>query len=195
MTNSVDLYHIEQRPTSRGIMYFFMSAGTEDIIKVVEYSFVQPFDGRDIYNLGFGDYDIGMDRLSDDQVSNNGDHYRVFNTVLSTIPAFFSHYPLATLSVQGSDSKEDYIQQCKTNCNKSCGPQECRNAHRRIRIYRNYVDRHFERLGTDYFFQGGHRNTGNQIFIEPYQVGKAYDSVLVSIKNNVSLRNESQQNP
>lgn len=186
MTNSEDLYNVEYRLTSRGIMYFFMSSGMEDIIKVVEYSFVQPFNGRYIYNLGFGDYDIIEDCLLDDQVSNNGDHYRIFNTVLSTIPAFFSHYPRATLSVQGSDSKEGYIQQCRTNCKKSCGPEQCRNAHRRIRIYRNYLNKHFERLNADYSFQGGQRITGNHTFIEPYQVGRSYDSVLVS-KNNVSL--------
>lgn len=81
----------------------------------MEYAYVQAFAGHPIYNLGFGDYDISSDRLLDESISNNGDHYRIFNTVLSTIPDFFSHYPLATIAVQGSDSKEDYIQRCKTN--------------------------------------------------------------------------------
>jgi hypothetical protein len=137
----------------------------------------------DIYNnLGFGDYDIESDRLLDAPVSNNGDHYRVFNTVLNTIPNFFSFFPTAIMAVQGSDSTGDFLEQCRVNCSKDCGKGECRNAHRRINIYRRYVDKHFEGLSAEYAFYGGEKDTDNQITIEPYQIGKRYDSVLVSKK-------------
>jgi hypothetical protein len=35
--------------------------------------------------LGFGDYDLENDKIVDDINTNNGDAFKVFNTVLGTI--------------------------------------------------------------------------------------------------------------
>ena len=72
-------------------------------------------NGKQVFNLGFGDYDITTDTLDDKINSNNGDHYRVFNTVLSTIPTFFDAYKGAILMVNGSDGTQKFVEFCKEN--------------------------------------------------------------------------------
>jgi hypothetical protein len=48
-----------------------------------------------------------MDRgtVSDEEVSNNKDHYKVFHTVLNTVPRLFDAYGDIILIAQGSDSR------------------------------------------------------------------------------------------
>ena len=140
------------------------------------------FRGKNLFNLGFADYDAQTDRLLDETASNNGDHYRVFNTVLNTIPDFFAHFPAAIMTVQGSDSRPDFIEHCMPTCTRKCPEGECRNAHRRINIYRRYVDRNYDELTMSYTFYGGQIDIENQIVIERYSKGKKYDAVFVSNK-------------
>jgi hypothetical protein len=182
MANPGFSYYSEQRLSSAGIQHVFVSTGDRDIIKVVEYTYVQPFLQKDLYNLGFGDYDAETDQLLDESTSNNGDQYRVFNTVLNTIPDFFSHFPTAMVAVQGSDSHPDFIARCQSACVRNCGPRPCRNAHRRIRIYRRYIEENHEALTAEYDFHGGFLKNDNQIVIEKFIVGSPYTTVLVSKK-------------
>jgi hypothetical protein len=179
MSNPEYYYEIEESVTESGIQYTFMSEGNADIIKVIEYSYVQDFLDKPLYNLGFGDYDVETDKILDGSNSNNGDHYKVFNTVLNTIPNFFDHYQDAIMIVQGSDSKPEFINNCKIGCKRRCPETECKNSHRRINIYRSYLDKNYDALIQDYIFYGGQISADNQIVIENYQKGKKYDSVLL----------------
>lgn len=97
-------YDTQENVTDEGIQYTFISEGIIDIFKVIEYVYVRDFLGKKLYNLGFGDYDVQKGVILDGVISNNGDHYRIFNTVLNTIPIFFENYPNAIMIVQGSDS-------------------------------------------------------------------------------------------
>lgn len=180
MTSSDHFYVFNQRLTGTGIQYIFASQGERVIFKVIEYSMTDQIDGRPVYNLGFGDYDSATDSLLDSPISNNGDHYRVFNTVLNTIPDFFINFPTAIVAVQGSDSGDDFIQQCMSECKRGCMQGKCRKVNRRIGIYCSYVDKHFEAFSKEFIFNGGNINRENRLQIEPYKVGKQYDAVLLS---------------
>ena len=73
---------------------------------------------------------------------------KVFNTVLNTIPIFFSKYASSCIAVRGSDE-------------------------RRIRTYCFYVSRNYETLIKDYTFYG---ITGT--ILRPFIKGTVYESVV-----------------
>jgi hypothetical protein len=79
--------------------------------------------------------------------------------------------------VRGSDSEQDFQDNCRISCKKKCRPTECKNAHRRINIYRGYVDKNFESLTKEYKFYDGHTNIENQMLIENYTKGNQYFSI------------------
>jgi hypothetical protein len=151
------IYQLEKAQTESGLRYLFISEGDQDIIKAIQYSFIQKLGGQDVYNLGFGDYDIEADTLDDKINSNNGDVYKIFNTVLSTIPTFFEAFKGAILMVHGSDSTQSFLDACKAACIKKC-ENDCKNFKRRINLYRRYVNKNFEPLSVDYQFIGGTLN-------------------------------------
>jgi hypothetical protein len=94
MTTAEFIYdYVESVRKSDGTRYFFISDGEQQIVKVVEYKYVGIRQNRLTYNLGFGTYNLENDELDDHDISNNGDHYKVLNTVLSTIPRFLSDFP------------------------------------------------------------------------------------------------------
>jgi hypothetical protein len=175
-------YDTQVNVTDEGIRCAFISEGTSDIFKVISYTYVQDFLGRRLYNLGFGDYDLKKKAILDDVISNNGDHYRVFSTVLNTIPAFFENYPNAIMVVRGSDSTPEFVNGCKLTCKKKCSENECRNSHRRINLYRSYVDRNYDMLVKEYVFLGGPGNIDSHRDVENYEKGKKYDSVFLMKK-------------
>jgi len=167
-----------------GIRFLFMSEGQFSIIKAVYYVYALDLEGRHVYNLAFGDYHIRTSALLDDEISNNGDAYRVFNTVLTTIPNFFSTYPDAMLMIWGSDSTKKYRENCRVTCQKNCTADICRKAHRRIKIYRNYVIKNLAELSTDYKFYGGSINDENQILIEDFKKDFPYPAIILRKKDN-----------
>jgi hypothetical protein len=126
MNKSQSVYEIEEQKSERDIKFFFVSKGREDVIKAIQYSFVQELYGKDVYNLGFGDYDLEADTIIDNANTNNGDVYKVFNTVLSTIPIFFVNRKDDILMVLGSDGRPQFIENCRLTCTKKCD-SECRN--------------------------------------------------------------------
>src|SRR5215210_4179188 len=101
---SANSYNTEEELDAGKLKYYFESTGQTTVVKAIEYSPILQISSRQVYNLGFGDYDENTNTVSDDSISNNGDAYKVFNTVLNTIPAFFAKNPGGIIFVQGSDS-------------------------------------------------------------------------------------------
>lgn len=183
MSSLDSIYHLEEQKSEQDLKFLFISKGQQDVVKVIQYSFVQKLFGKSVYNLGFGDYDIVMDAIVDDVNTNNGDAFKVLNTVLSTIPTFFKNYGDCILMVQGSDGRPEFMETCKQTCVKKC-KDECRNFNRRISIYRNYVNKNYEQLVVGYQFFGGLRDEQGNSALEGYIVGKKYDSVLLIKRND-----------
>ena len=173
-----NLYELTEQKSETDIKYFFISKGREDIIKAIQYSLVQELNGKNVYNLGFGDYDIENDIIIDSANTNNGDAYKVLNTVLSTIPKFFEIYSDDILMVQGSDGRPEFIVNFKLKCIKNCD-EECKNFNRRINVYRKYVDKYYDQLILEYQFLGGKKNEKNQTIMEEYVCRKDYDAVFL----------------
>lgn len=178
-------YEWKEETSAEGLKFIFISKGVKDIIKAIQYSYVQEFDGRYIYNLGFGNYDLENDSIGDHIITNNGDAYKVFATVLNTIPLFFEYYDNCIVMVQGSDGQPGFKDICKLTCSKKCG-SGCKNYKRRINIYRNYVDKHFKELSIEYQFLGGKENKRKKIFTEIYRCGELYDAVFL-FKKSITL--------
>jgi len=178
MTNSGNIYKIEEYSRKAwSTKYFFISEGTKKIIIVVQYAFIGLKAERLVYNLGFGTYDQSREDVYDDDVSGNDDHYKVLNTVLSTVPDFLHNYPGVMVMVKGSDSAPEFREKCRLKCKKRCIPPACKNIHRRISIYINYVNKHFGQLSGEYKFWGG-KNIDRQLYMEEYWPYNQYDSVF-----------------
>ncbi len=186
MTYYKELYSLEENHTQTDLKFYFVSTGAQNIVKAIHYQFFQKFEmenehilnGRNLFNLGFGDYDISSDTIYDDINSNNGDVRKVFYTVLSTIPSFFELLEGNVIMVQGSDGRPEFVENCKASCTKKC-EGDCKNFNRRINIYKNFVDRHFTTLSVDYQFFGGNKAQNSNISIEDYVPYKNYDSVFL----------------
>jgi len=172
------VYEKKECRSADDLKFFFVSEGHEDVIKAIQYAFVEEFEGREIINLGFGDYDIDNDTVSDSITTNNNDGRKVFNTVLSTIPVFFEYFPDKMIIVQGSDSHPGFKELCNQSCAKNCGIN-CRKFNQRIRIYRNYVELHWDTLNNEYQFFGGFEDDSGKAMKEFYVKGSDYTSVLV----------------
>lgn len=184
MNNFQNVYHTREYQVANDLLqFYFVSKGEKDIVKVVQYQYVKDFNGRPLFNLGFGDYDMDKGTVSDEEVSNNKDHYKVFHTVLNTVPRLFDTFGDIVLMAQGSDSRQEYINKCRVSCSKECDDGHCKKAHRRIGIYRGFVDKNFAELSKIYDFLGG-EGIENQKFIEPYQRWKTYKAVFVLRKNS-----------
>ncbi|MBO9566570.1 MAG: hypothetical protein J7621_27600 [Niastella sp.] len=178
MTSSQNIYECnEYQRQPEGVKYLFLSEGHIEIIKVVEYAYIGIKQNRLTYNFGFGTLkEDGT--VQDDDISDNGDTYKVFNTVLSTVPDFLHNYPGAMIMVEGSDSSVAYEEACRPKCKKKCIAPACKNAHRRINIYKNFVNKHFGQLSKEYVFWGGLKDTDSQIVIENYTIPNKYDAVF-----------------
>lgn len=176
--NNIDIYQTTRQQSNDNYryLYLFESIGESSILKVIEYSLVDTFKQKLVYNLGFGDYNAELDEINDSVNSNNNDMYKVFNTVLFSIVDFFENFPDAVIFVQGSDSLDGFIHNCKLSCNKNCKDDKCKNFNRRIRTYRNFVDKNFDALCQDYIFFGS--IIGNKVFTQ-YVPFKNYTSILV----------------
>jgi hypothetical protein len=179
MSHFTDTYEIRSKITERDLYFFFLSEGKKNIIKVVLYYYVMDLQDCPLYNVSLSDYDISTNSCCVDKTSDNGDIYRVFHTVLATIPCFFSIWQNAMLMVQGSDSIQEFQDDCRLTCKKRCQLTECRNAHRRINIYRNYVNKNFEDLTKEYIFYGSYLIIENQLFKEEYDKEKNYPVILL----------------
>lgn len=174
--NNLPVYKTIQTDDRIKTQYLFESVGIKKIIKAIEYTPIMTMDSRMVYNLGFGDYDEMLQNIVDDVNSNNGDMRIVFNTVLSTIPKFFAKNEDAVIIISGSDSHEEFINNCLPSCKKKC-IEHCKNYQRRIKTYRYYVDKNFDTLSLDYIFFGRNKSKANT-FVQyiPYN---QYDDILI----------------
>lgn len=156
--------------------YLYLFRSNNDGLKLVVHQLIEIRENRKVFNLGFGHWDEERESLIDDEVYNGMDGRMVLNTVLATIPLFFRNCPNDSLLIQGSDSRDDFSEKCRISCTKNC-KEECKKQHQRIRIYCNYLDKHFKELVKEYIFFGM-IETGNPDF-EQYVPGTFYTSVLI----------------
>ncbi len=150
---TITAYHLVQIDISPKKQFLFESIGNKTITKAIEYTPFTTIDQRTVYNLGFGDFDPATNTVSDNVNSNNGDMYKVFNTVLSTVLLFFQTNPNDMIFVQGGDK-------------------------RRRRIYCYYIDKNYTVLSEEYQIFGG--TTTKLSF---YKIGVEYDYLLIHRKN------------
>lgn len=174
--NNLPIYNAEQTTEEIKTQYLFESVGVKTIIKAIEYTPVTVMGTRTVFNLGFGDFDDELGTIVDDVNSNNGDMRIVFNTVLSTVPMFFTNNEDAVIIVSGSDSHDEFINDCLPTCKKKC-LEHCKNYQRRIKTYRYYVDKNFEDLSAEYIFFGRNKSKANT-FVQ-YVPDNHYDDLLV----------------
>lgn len=159
--------------------YTFQSDGRANILKAIRYTPINTEVETDyiIYNLGFGDFNPEASSLSDDTISNNGDQYKVFGTVLSTIPQFFESHPKDRIFVQGSDSAADFPDKCRASCKKRCG-ETCKNLGRRINLYCRFISKFLDVFSAEYQIYGV-LFSENETVIIPFEKGTIYHGVLI----------------
>lgn len=179
MSNFADAYEVTSKITEDGIDLLFMSEGKRDVVKIIRYAYFIHYQERDVFNLAFGDYYSRSRSFSDNIATNNGDPYSVYHTVLASIPYFFKIFEDAMLLVRGSDSTQKFQDECRLFCERKCSFEVCRKAHRRINIYRNYVNRHFDSINKEYMLLGSLTDYENQLLTEDYVRGKNYLSILL----------------
>lgn len=144
--------------TEDELHYFeFTSIGPKgEIKKVVEYTKVSI---DEIYNLGFGDYDIEGNKIDDKVITNNNDSQKVLATVASTIYAFTGRYPQCWVFATGSTEV-------------------------RTRLYRIGIANNLVELQTDFFVYGLKMDET----LEEFLIGEDYLGFLVTRKNkNIKL--------
>lgn len=79
--------------------------------------YIGSFQGKELYNLGLGDYNYRARLYSDDIITDNGDPYSVYHTVLATIPCFFDidkHFENLTQEYEFFGSLNTYENQSLT---------------------------------------------------------------------------------
>ena len=80
-------------------MYLFFSEGHQGrIAKGIIYSEIE----KNLFNLGFGDWNEELQELDDSNRSNNGDRDKVLATVASTTLDFIRQFPEARIYAEGS---------------------------------------------------------------------------------------------
>lgn len=186
MSLEIESYNVQEDSEEGKQRFFFettsSSTATDPLIKAIEYTLTsQSYQEKRVFNLGFGDYNREHSGIIDDQVTNNGDTYKVFNTVLHTIPNFFDKYGDCYLVVAGSDSRPDFAEKCRLKCVKmKCVDSQCIKQHQRIRNYCNYINKNFDKLNVEYEFEGGTVCEETQsTIVEPFVRGNNYHIILV----------------
>lgn len=109
--------------------YEFYSEGPKGRIrKVVLYSYIGTSNGRNNYNLGFGDYDPKKDEILDLIISNNKDQDKILATVAATALDFADGHPGCGILFRGSTPA-------------------------RTRLYQMNIVRHYEEIIKAFDFQ------------------------------------------
>ena len=135
------------------LYYEFVSLGPNGTIKkIVEYTETST---KNVYNLGFGDYDEYTKRINDLSVTNNGDSLKVLTTVASTVYAFTEKYPEAWILATGSTAI-------------------------RTRLYRMGITNNLTEISED-FKVFGYTEKG---IWEEFIVGEDYEAFLLTKKSN-----------
>lgn len=185
--DGVPVYELFERVSDNGTLekvnYFFISEGERFVIKVVEFTYIGVFSGESLYNFGFGDLNEESGNIIDDRSTQNGDVVKVFQTVLSTLPLFFLKNPKAIVVVRGSDSRPEYISNCKKTCKKGC-LNGCKKAGQRLRVYHHYIHKNWEMLAEEFQFWGGDFDKyGIEDRVKPWDLSETYNCIYVGSKN------------
>ncbi|MDZ7899657.1 MAG: hypothetical protein U5N85_16750 [Arcicella sp.] len=126
--------------------YIFESIGKNgSIFKVVAFSKIQ----HNVYNFGFGDYDLETKAIDDENVSDNGDMIKVLATVIDIALKFLSENPMIFILIEGSS---------KT----------------RTQLYQRILNTYYDDLIDSYEIYGS--NDGN---FEEFQKNTDYESFLI----------------
>lgn len=129
------------------LFYIFESKSEfKSIIKIVAYI---PLSNKR-YNLGFGD--LIENKISDTEISNNGDGAKVLATVIQTMFLFFNKYSNCSVVIEGSTK-------------------------RRTRIYNWLLDRYYDDLSQKFEIIG--LKNGET---EKFQKFNSYDSFEIKLK-------------
>ncbi|QDK81467.1 hypothetical protein EXU85_23790 [Spirosoma sp. KCTC 42546] len=103
----MNLPRYEVRASTDRLNYMFVSEGPKGrILKVISYSYLEDLE---VWNLGFGDYNILTDEIDDQIVSNNGDGRKILTTVAFTLNEFFATQPSAVVFFTGSTSRRTKV--------------------------------------------------------------------------------------
>ena len=108
---------------------------------------------KNVYNLGFGDYDEITNAINDISVTNNGDSLKVLATVASTVYAFLEKHPNAYILATGS-----------TNL--------------RTRLYRMGITNNLAQINQDFVVYG----LTEKATWENFVVGEDYEAFLITKK-------------
>ncbi len=128
----------------------FISEGPKgQIRKLIEF---QATNDLGLFNLAFGDKDIGTGAIDDLVVSDNGDTEKVLATVVSALYAFCEKYPDAYIYASGSTKS-------------------------RTRLYRIGITKHYDQMKEDFYLYGQSGDT----FTE-FESGKEYIGFLAQRK-------------
>ena len=126
--------------------YIFESVGKNgSIFKVVAFSKIQ----YNVYNFGFGDYDIQTKAINDESISDNGDMVKVLATVIDIALRFLTENPMIYILIEGSS---------KT----------------RIQLYRRILNTYYDDLVDSHEIYGF--KNGN---FEEFQKNTSYESFLI----------------
>jgi hypothetical protein len=103
--------------------FTFQSVGPKGTIeKVVNYQTIRGFvftDGRQVINLGFGDWDAENKKVDDSTISNNNDRDKVLATVAATVLEFTDRHGHLPIFAQGSSAARTRLYQMGINANRS----------------------------------------------------------------------------
>lgn len=110
------------------INYEFISEGQNGKIrKAIIFKLID--SKREIYNLGFGDYNEETNEVDDLSVSNNQDRDKILATVAAAVIDFSEKHPTATIIALGSTES-------------------------RTRLYRMGIRKHFENISAIFDVEG-----------------------------------------
>lgn len=130
----------------------FLSEGRKGkIVKVVQF---QKMNIENLYNLAFGDKNLGTGKLDDKIITDNGDSEKVLATVVAAIYAFADYYPESWVYATGSTTA-------------------------RTRLYRMGINKYFEIVSADFDIMGEYKNEW-----EWYEFGKDYQAFAVHRKRS-----------
>ena len=136
------------------LLYFeFISEGPNGSIKkIIEYTETST---KNVFNLGFGDFDEETKVINDLSITNNGDSLKVLAIVASTVYAFTHKYPQAWIVATGSTAV-------------------------RTRLYRMGITNNLAEISEDFKIYG---YSEKGIWVE-FVAGEDYEAFLLTKKNN-----------
>lgn len=94
--------------------YDFFSKGPKGVIRK-HIRFV--YEGGNLFNLGYGDWNDSTQRIDDLSRTNNQDRDKVFNTIAFAVLEFLKYFPGARVIAKGSTAARTRLFQMAINAN------------------------------------------------------------------------------